>query len=788
LYIEGMQSMNCRDVYTGRILWQHKFEDLGTHGIYYDDTYTDTPLELDYNQVHLPGANGRGSNYVVTSDAVYVAVGGECIVLDAVTGETIRTIALPKLKGGDEPQWGFIGVYDDVLLAGNDFSKFRTRYKVDFGETDKKLKGNKKGFGSDSYDVSASAGLMAFDRHTGKQLWNASALHGFIHNGIVAGGGKVYCLDKLPLQVEQALGRRGKVQPETYRIVAFDIKTGHIAWENSDRVFGTWLSYSAKHDLLLQAGATASDRLKSEVGAGMAVHFGASGKIKWRDDKRAYTGPCILHHDTILTSSNSYKISAGAFSLLDGKPILTTNPLTGEEQPWQVCRAYGCNNIIASENLLTFRSGAAGYYDLKTKSGTGNLGGFKSGCTSNLIVANGVLNAPDYTRTCVCAYQNQTSLGLVHMPGLDIWTVNQESQTLAAGERFSRIGINFGAPGDRMDETGTLWIDYPLVGGKSAELNLEFEGDPAWYRTSSSKFSGEGPAWIGASGVMNATRITIPMSIAFPKYDGAIHQVLHQNDDAEEDSIGNVNLESSDLELIGVDKPQVVGIRFRDIDIPRGTKIRSAFMQFTVDEAGTSQTDLIIQSIDAIDPPTFKDKTNDVSSRPRSKTKVVWKPAAWKKEGDTLEAQRTPDLGKLISEHIDREDWVAGKAIGFIITGKGERCAKASVFDADGPLLIIDADVERLERSHPMLQSKPHTVRLHFADPQPHTPGQRSFAVSLQGKRVIEELDIARTTGQSGKTLVREFKGIDIGSELTIDLEPISGQPIISGVEIVEEN
>ena len=29
-----------------------------------------------------------------------------------------------------------------------------------------------------------------------------------------------------------------------------------------------------------------------------------------------------------------------------------------------------------------------------------NLGGSKSGCTSNLIVADGVLNAPDYIRTC----------------------------------------------------------------------------------------------------------------------------------------------------------------------------------------------------------------------------------------------------------------------------------------------------------------------------------------------------------------------------------------------------
>ena len=38
-------------------------------------------------------------------------------------------------------------------------------------------------------------------------------------------------------------------------------------------------------------------------------------------------------------------------------------------------------------------------YDLLTEAGTGNLGGFRSGCTSHLVVAVGVLNAPDSTRT-----------------------------------------------------------------------------------------------------------------------------------------------------------------------------------------------------------------------------------------------------------------------------------------------------------------------------------------------------------------------------------------------------
>ena len=98
------------------------------------------------------------------------------------------------------------------------------------------------------------------------------------------------------------------------------------------------------------------------------------------------------------------------------------DPLTGAAVEWAWSRNYGCNTPAASENLLTFRSGAAGYYDLCNDGGTGNLGGFRSSCTNNLIVADGVLNAPDYTRGCTCSYQNQASLALAPMPDAEMWT------------------------------------------------------------------------------------------------------------------------------------------------------------------------------------------------------------------------------------------------------------------------------------------------------------------------------------------------------------------------------
>ena len=38
-----------------------------------------------------------------------------------------------------------------------------------------------------------------------------------------------------------------------------------------------------------------------------------------------------------------------------------------------------------------------------------------------------------------------------------------------------RIGLNLGAPGDRMTHKGTLFLDVPSVGGPSPEIVVETE-------------------------------------------------------------------------------------------------------------------------------------------------------------------------------------------------------------------------------------------------------------------------------------------------------------------------
>ena len=47
-------------------------------GQIHNESYADDPLNPFYNQEHIPGANSRGTNFIVTPDLVYVLQGITC--------------------------------------------------------------------------------------------------------------------------------------------------------------------------------------------------------------------------------------------------------------------------------------------------------------------------------------------------------------------------------------------------------------------------------------------------------------------------------------------------------------------------------------------------------------------------------------------------------------------------------------------------------------------------------------------------------------------------------------
>jgi outer membrane protein assembly factor BamB len=506
LIIEGMDAISARDVYTGRVLWKAPLDKSDSFGQYYDETHQDLPLKVITNQVHIPGANARGTNFVATSDWVYVVQGSRCHALDLTTGEVKKVFSLPADNGAEPARWGYIGVSGDRLIAGRDFVPFASIFSGTATIPEKTAalteQQQAKLAVSDVFDLTASRSLVVMDRHDGSVKWTLKARYGFIHNAITASDQALFCLDKLPPALERGLRRRGREAPSGYRLLALDLETGRVLWERNTGVFGSWLSYSQERDRLLQATRPSRDMIADETGERMAVYVASSGTLVW-DRPVKYNNPPILYHDEIMTDRAAYKLATG-------EPKRSVDPVTGEERLWSYTRAYGCNYNIASEHLLSFRSAAAGFYDLVADSGTGNLGGFRSGCTSNLIAAAGVLNAPDYTRTCQCSYQNQTSLAFIHMPELEYWTTNDFAWD---GKRVRRIGINLNAPGDRVAADGTLWLDFPSVGGKSPDLPIEFSAAKTHpVRSHALTLQPNGYEWVAASGLTGPLRLKITLS------------------------------------------------------------------------------------------------------------------------------------------------------------------------------------------------------------------------------------------------------------------------------------
>ena len=172
-------------------------------------------------------------------------------------------------------------------------------------------------------------------------------------------------------------------------------------------------------------------------------------------------------------------------------------------------------------------------------------------------------------------------------------------------------------------------------------------------------------------------------------------------DDSEEHlTEGNtIDLTSSDLELGaegGGADAQVQGIRFQGIDIPAGSVITSASIQFTVDEADDEPTSVQIYGELSADPAAYSDAVGDITSRARTSAVVAWNDIpVWDDAsiGTAGPDQLTPDLSSVVQEIIDQASWSAGNAIAFIIEGgpDSERTAESFNGDADGaPLLHVE--------------------------------------------------------------------------------------------------
>ncbi|MEM6806405.1 MAG: chitobiase/beta-hexosaminidase C-terminal domain-containing protein, partial [Bacteroidota bacterium] len=164
--------------------------------------------------------------------------------------------------------------------------------------------------------------------------------------------------------------------------------------------------------------------------------------------------------------------------------------------------------------------------------------------------------------------------------------------------------------------------------------------------------------------------------------------------DVEENIAGEIYSNSSDLEMVFDGGNQLVGMRFKGIELPQGAQIQHAYIQFSVDEVNTAACNLEFR-IEIEDQATaFEERDNNLSGRNFSTNAVRWSVNPWTREFDRGELQRSPDLTSLLQEVINRDGWQNGNAVVFQVSGSGQRTAIS--YDRDpslAPQLIIGANI-----------------------------------------------------------------------------------------------
>jgi hypothetical protein len=117
----------------------------------------------------------------------------------------------------------------------------------------------------------------------------------------------------------------------------------------------------------------------------------------------------------------------------------------------------------------------------------------------------------------------------------------------------------------------------------------------------------------------------------------------------------------------GKGTPQVIGLRFVDVKVPKGANVVSAYVEFACDETkdGTLAVSLLIDGERNPNAAPFTTATNDITSRTRTTAKTVWTVVNWTTVG---QKDKTSNIASVINEILRQDGWAAGNALAVIIS------------------------------------------------------------------------------------------------------------------------
>ncbi|NOY00974.1 MAG: PQQ-binding-like beta-propeller repeat protein [Verrucomicrobia bacterium] len=376
LVVGGINGIACLDAYNGRTVWIFSLKD---HLRDYDGIHHDV------------GSAETSSPFCIGDDQVFVKQGDFCLSLDLATGKQLYKFKTPASKDAKNRNWGYLAYHKGKLFGSILNQEHRTspRYKLSKLRTE-------------------SVMLFALGAKKGELLWRRSAKHSIRNNTIAIAGEKLYYIDR-PIIAADYIDkpkRNGRLREKLPAadipngiLYAMNNSTGKDDWTSQDRIWGTQLSVSAPHSVLLMNYSGVRHNfftLPSETGGRLAAFDSNSGKRLWDIEAEYRTRPII--NDSIIYAQDS-----------------SWNLKTGKALPFQVDRSHGCGQIASGSNMMLFRSATLGYVDITSNDPepqTKNFGGIRLGCYINAIPAGGLVLVPDGSSKCQCSYQMRSWFAL----------------------------------------------------------------------------------------------------------------------------------------------------------------------------------------------------------------------------------------------------------------------------------------------------------------------------------------------------------------------------------------
>lgn len=504
LFIQGDSTIMAYDAYNGDQLWE-----VANPGAIRDG---------------LKAAREPG-NMAATNDALFVVMEEKCVQFDAATGKIVHEFEVPGTKPKEERQWGYIAVQDGLLFGTSTDRVALTEERKRRGATV-----------ADSTDK-----IFAFDIATQKQAWEYAGKH-ISHVSIAIGDGRVFLIDATltPEQREVMLnqdksdlakltGKEQQIAEDRQKkldlrlAVGLDAKTGKQIFakpvdvtdcsEIGEGGGSLTLLYNNGHIVL--GGANANGHYWQQFMEGkferrrLVVLDANNGEKLWAKDANYRHRPIIIDNEIIA--------EPWSYDLYTGQQKMRTHPITGEQTPWSFIRpGHHCGAISATPNMMFFRSKFTAFYNRDEDQGTEHFAGQRLGCWINTIPANGLVMIPEASAGCVCLFSVASTIVFEPREHKMTWGVYYAD---GATTPVQHLALNLGAPGDRRDGHGKLWLGYPRPSSR-AGIDLPLDLKPTYVskdggvyavNEDSHPIAGAETPWIFTSGLRGVTHLELPL-------------------------------------------------------------------------------------------------------------------------------------------------------------------------------------------------------------------------------------------------------------------------------------